>query len=73
MTPPGFAILGKSAFVDRNINEMVIQSRKSLETEDITQATAMAAVDVLLQHIMPSEGQSAEWGISALKGPFVIL
>ncbi len=33
----------------------------------------MAIIDELLQKIMPSERQSAEWGVRALKGPFARL
>ena len=32
--------------------------------------TWMAAVDKLLQSAMPSERQSAEWGVRPTKGPF---
>lgn len=73
MTPPGFALLGDSAFVTWNINGKIVRSRKHTEKGDIPQSTALAAVDCLLQRVMPSERQSAEWGIRALKAPFGIL
>ena len=72
MTPPGFAILGDSAFVnDTRVNKgKVIRARKSNEIWDIPQSAVLAAVDTILQKVMPSERQSAEWGVRAVKGPF---
>ena len=72
MTPPGYAILGDSAFVNNTTatNGKVLRGRKSNETREIPESAALAAVDALLQRIMPSERQSAEWGVRALKGPF---
>ena len=75
MTPPGYAILGDSAFVNdtRITNGKIIRSRKANEAQDIPESAELCAVDLLLQRIMPSETQSAEWGIRALKGPFARL
>ena len=72
MTPPDMAILGDSAFVNitKATNGKVLYSRKSNETNDILKSAELAAVDLLLQRAMPSERQSAEWGVRAMKGPF---
>ena len=71
-TPPGFAILGDSAFVNNTstTNGKVLRGRKTNEVNDIPESAALAAVDLIMQRIMPSERQSAEWGVRALKGPF---
>ena len=71
-TPAGYAILGDSAFVTdvRCTNGKVLRGRKSNEKKGIPQSAVLAAVDILLQRAMPSERQSAEWGIRAIKGPF---
>ena len=72
MTPPGMAILGDSAFVNntRITNGKIVRGRKSNETADIPESAALAAVDIILERIMPSERQSAEWGVRAIKAPF---
>ena len=72
MTPPGMAIFGDSAFVNttKATNGKVLRSRKSNEINDIPKSSELAAVDLLLQRAMPSEIQSAEWGVRAVKGPF---
>lgn len=71
-TPIGFAILGDSAFVARTrvVHGKIIRGRKSTETEDVPASSMLAAVDAILQRVMPSERQSAEWGIRAFKAPF---
>ena len=72
ITPPGFAILGDSAFVNNTntTHGKVLRGRKTNETNNTPESAALAAVDVILQRVMPSERQSAEWGVRALKGPF---
>lgn len=72
MTPPGFAILGDSAFVCdlRVAHGKVVRARKANEVRDIPTSAALAAVDIIMQRVLPSERQSAEWGIRCLKGPF---
>ena len=72
MTPPGYAVLEDSAFVNdtRRTNGKTFQCRKISGTSDFPSYATLAAVDVLLQRAMPSERQSAEWGVRALKGPF---
>ncbi|CDF33017.1 unnamed protein product [Chondrus crispus] len=74
-TPPGYAVLGDSAFVNnlKATNGKVVRGRKSNETNDIPCSLALAAVDTILQRAMPSERQSAEWGVRAIKGPFARL
>lgn len=72
MTLPGMAILGDSNFVN-NIGVMhgkIIRGRKENEHFDIPNIASIAELDLALQSIMPSEGQSAEWGVRAIKGPF---
>ena len=75
MTPPGYAILGDSAFVNNTsvTNGKVLRGRKTNKTWDIPESAALAAVDIILQTVMPSERQSAEWGVRALKAPFQLL
>lgn len=75
MTPPGFAILGDSAFTNdtRLTKGKVIRGRKTNELQGIPNSIELAAVDTILQRIMPSERQSAEWGVRAIKGPFARL
>ena len=72
MTPPGMAILADSAFVNnaRVTNGKIIRPRKTNEVHDIPSSAFLAAVDTMLQHAIPSERQSAEWGVRALKGTF---
>ena len=43
------------------------------DTSGVTSSLWLAAVDTLLDKAMPSERQSAEWGVRALKGPFMRL
>ena len=71
-TPVGYAILGDSAFVTRArvVHGKIVRSRKSSETHDVPLSAMLAAVDAVLQNAMPSERQSAEWGIRAVKAPF---
>ena len=71
-TPPGCAILLDSAFSnDITITHgKIVRARKEGETEGIPESAALAATDQLLQRAMPSERQSAEWGVRAVKGPF---
>lgn len=71
-TPRGKAILGDSAFVAkaRVSHGKIIRGRKSTETEDVPVSELLARVDAVLQRVMPSERQSAEWGIRAMKAPF---
>lgn len=72
MTPPGYAILGDSAFSSLMSvsGGKVVRARKSGETREIPISASLAAIDLVLQRVLPSERQSAEWGIRCLKGPF---
>lgn len=70
-TPPDMAILGDSAFVNntRVTNGKILRARKSGKTNDIPESPELAAVDLILQRVVPSERQSAEWGVRAIKAP----
>jgi len=72
MTPPGFAILGDSAFVNNTSTTKgkVLRARKSNEASSIMESAELYAIDIILQRVMPSERQSAEWGVRAIKAPF---
>lgn len=71
-TPPSHVIIGDSAFINntRSTNGKIICARRTNETSGIPESQELAAIDLILQHIMPTERQSAKWGIRALKGPF---
>ena len=62
MTPPGYAIPGDSAFIGhtRHTKGNIVRGRKSNETKRIQSSPEMAAVDIILQRVMPSERRSAE-------------
>jgi len=51
-------------------NGKTLRSRKTNEKHDIPESAALCAVDIILQRVLPSERQSAEWGIRAIKAPF---
>jgi len=75
VTPRGFAILGDSAFPSRTsiLQGKIVRSRKVNEIPragTVTETAYRAAIDLLLDRAMPSERQSAEWGVRAIKGPF---
>lgn len=72
-TPPaGMAILRDSAFVNNNrfTNSKTVRARKTNETSDIPGFEELAAIDLIIQRVMLSKRQSAEWGIRVLKGQF---
>eukprot|EP00172_Hildenbrandia_rubra_P002294 Plantae.Rhodophyta-Hildenbrandia_rubra.ctg30402.p1 GENE.Plantae.Rhodophyta-Hildenbrandia_rubra.ctg30402~~Plantae.Rhodophyta-Hildenbrandia_rubra.ctg30402.p1 ORF type:complete len:262 (+),score=16.55 Plantae.Rhodophyta-Hildenbrandia_rubra.ctg30402:507-1292(+) len=62
LTPPGFAILGDSAFVNdlKVANWKALRGRKCNESDGMPEPAALAAIDLALQKAMPSERQSAE-------------
>jgi len=76
MTPPGFAVLADSAFpiCTSVLNGKIVRARKANELGGahgaVAQSTFIAATEMLLDRAMPSERQSAEWGVRAIKGPF---
>lgn len=72
MTPAGYCILVDSAFprYGGDLRGKLVRARKDNERNDIPAAASLAAVDALIEKAMPSERQSAEWGVRALKGPF---
>lgn len=67
ITSPRFALLVDFALITRNIKEKIRQSRINTETFNISQSKALAAVGFLMQRVMPSNQQSAEWGVRAIK------
>lgn len=71
-TPNGFAILCDSAFtVDaKSTDGKIVRAKKTNETKELCSSWELSAVELVLQRIYPSERQSAEWGIRALKAPF---
>eukprot|EP00171_Calliarthron_tuberculosum_P023637 IDg23637t1 len=68
-TPPGYAILGDSAFPRSSaaLQGKLVRARKVNEHNgaDVPHSAYLAAVDALLERSMPSERQSAEWGVRA--------
>jgi len=75
MTPKGYCLLGDSAFprVAGELQGKIIRARKANEfsgQHGVPHNEFLAATEVLLERAMPSERQSAEWGIRAIKGPF---
>jgi len=74
-TPKGYCLLGDSAFprVAGELQGKIIRARKSNEfrgRNGVPHNAFLAATEVMLEKAMPSERQSAEWGIRAVKGPF---
>ncbi|PXF42602.1 hypothetical protein BWQ96_00638 [Gracilariopsis chorda] len=71
-TPPGYAILGDSAFTTHpNVtNAKILRCRKINEAGQASKSLEMAAVDCVLQSLYPAYRQSGEWGVNALKAPF---
>lgn len=71
-TPVGMAILCDSAFMAATAKTggKIIRARKVTERSEIPCSELMSAIDDILQSVMPSERQSAEWGVRALKAPF---
>lgn len=72
MTPPGTRKLGDSAFVNNTTctNRKIVRAKRTSETQGIPHSKELAAIDVIMQPILPSERQSAECGIRAIKAPF---
>lgn len=71
-TPDEMALLADSAFTTLNTEGKVVRTRKSNENSGIPSDTHMVEVDLKFQSIMPSERQSDEWCIRAMKGPLGI-
>lgn len=72
-TPRGYAILCDSAFAaGRELDGKIVRGRKSNEASDAI-SDEMAAVDLILQRVLPSERQYAEWGVRVFKAPFGLL
>lgn len=56
VTPRGYAIIGDSAFVIRlyATGRKMVRSRKRNESHEIPTVDALAAVDIVLQRVLPS-------------------
>ena len=65
-------MLADSAFIANNnaINGKIVRARKVGETQGLAESEVLSRLDITLQGVMPSERQSAEWGIRAIKGTF---
>lgn len=63
MTPFGMAILGNSVFVvgSRVTGVKVVRTHKIKETKRVLENLEIAAIDLIIQRVLPSERQSAEW------------
>lgn len=63
MTPPCFALLGDSAFVNniQTTKGKVIRRRKSNETNYIPLLAGLTTMHIILQRVLQSEWQSAKW------------
>lgn len=71
LTPKGMAVLCDSSFTaGKDIDGKLIRARKSNEVDDGCKSVELCAIDLILQKVMPSERQSAECGICAVKAPF---
>ena len=74
-TPTGFCVLADSAFPRTSaiLEGKIVRGRKANElgeSSGVPKNIWLAAVETLLDRAMPSERQSAEWGVRAIKGPF---
>lgn len=72
---PGYAILADSAFprVGGFIQGKIVRARKAIEirpSSNFPRSSWLVAVGKLLERAMPSESQSAEWGVRSIKEPF---
>lgn len=72
-TPAGMAIIANSASSTTKMDGKIVKGRKNNELCDVLQDMYLGALDIIMERIMPSERQSAEWGVRAIKGPFGIL
>lgn len=71
--PRRFAILCGFAFTaGRDLDEKIVKSRKSNEISDVKN-TLRAATDLIIQRVLPSKGQSDDWGVRAFKVPLDLL
>ncbi|KAI0565152.1 DDE superfamily endonuclease [Gracilaria domingensis] len=72
ITPVEFALLADTAFVDdiEITKGKILRPRKTDEKAPELKSATLYAVDLVLQRIIPSERQAAEWGVRCLKGPF---
>lgn len=66
-------LLADSAFPTCGLDGKIVRGRKNNEAGDIDDGAVLGALDIITQRYMPSERQSAEWGIRTIKDPFGIL
>ena len=71
--PSGYAVLADNAFPRGGdfLEGKILRARKSNEmvsNSNVLSSTCLAAVNTLLERALPSERQSAGWGVRALKG-----
>lgn len=67
ITPLGYAILCDSALTaGAAVDDKIVQARKTSEPGDVF-SVEMSAIDLIMQQVLPSERQSAEWLIRAFK------
>lgn len=74
-TLAGYAIIGDSTFPQGGgvLGGKLLGARKANEhgaRSGAPRSMWLSTIDILLQRALPSERQSAEWGVRALKGPF---
>lgn len=72
MTPTGYDVDGESEFVCRKCDagEKVVRARKRNETNEIPSPATLAAIDIVMNRVLVSERQSAEWVSGHLKSHF---
>lgn len=68
-TPAQMAFLAHSAFVTstKTTNGKIVHTRKTNETKSIPASAYLAGLELVLQRVYPSERQSGQWGVRALK------
>lgn len=71
--PRGFVILCDSAFTaGRDVEEKIVKGRNSNVISNVN-STLLPGTDLIIQQVLSSERQSAEWGVRALKKTFALL
>lgn len=71
--PRGFAILCDSAFTEgQAADDKTVREREKNERSELV-SLEIVSVDTIMQRLLPSERQYAEWGIRAFRTPFDLL
>lgn len=65
-----FLGIARSSHNTRIANGKFVRGRKSNEVSDILECSSLAAVDAILGRLKPSERQSTEFVVIAIKAPF---